>query len=276
MARAEANPPHANDYPTLDRMARIGIVPGESFSLDSAPGHVRRALEVAPGQALRRIKAAWTNAGVAANGWRTNLTAIGTYGIDYLHRAGVAYGGLGANAPDDAVYPTAFADADGQPFSSGSRYIMRFEPGRTPPARAFWSLTIWILGTAAGPPDQLIPGGQLGSAAGSSSVYGTYPGELAEASHGVTAQDRSAGLSRVGGDDQVVCAARGTGSADMGEQASMVSRGPLRVVKDIDGRCYRRECPGAFGCSVGHIGHLNADAVLGDRYRGDGKFILIQ
>ena len=62
----------------------------------------------------------------------------------------------------------------------------------------------------------------------------------------------------------------------MGEQASVVGRGRLRVVKDIDGGCYRYECPGAFGCSVGRICHLDADAVLGDRYRGDGKFVVIQ
>ena len=53
-----------------------------------------------------------------------------------------------------------------------------------------------------------------------------YPGEVAEARLGVPAQDGPAGLSRVGGDDQVVCATRGTGSADMGEQAQ---RAPERV-----------------------------------------------
>ena len=109
-----------------------------------------------------------------------------------------------------------------------------------------------------------------------SSVYGAYPGEFTEASPGITAQYGSTGLSRVGGDDQVVCAAGRTGSADMGEQASAVGRGRLRVVKDIDGGCYRHGCPGAFGCSVGRIGHLDADAVPGDRYRGDGKFVVIQ
>ena len=71
------------------------------------------------------------------------MTAIGTYGADYLHRAGVAFGALGANVPDDAVYPTAFADADGQPFSSEKRYILHFEKRQIPPARAFWSLTMY-------------------------------------------------------------------------------------------------------------------------------------
>ena len=109
-----------------------------------------------------------------------------------------------------------------------------------------------------------------------SCVYGAYPGEFTEANLGLTAQYRSTGLSRVGGDDQIMCAAGRTGSADMGEQASVVGRGRLGVVKDIDGGCYRHESPGAFGCSVGRIRHLDADAVLGDRYRGDGKFIVIQ
>ena len=60
-----------------------------------------------------------------------------------------------------------------------------------------------------------------------SGVYGGYPGEFTETGLGITAQYGSTGLSRVGGDDQVVCAARGTGSADMGEQASVVSGGVL-------------------------------------------------
>jgi hypothetical protein len=137
------NPPHANDYPILDRMKRIGIAPGKAYSVSSQPQEVQDALNAAPSSALKDIKEAWRKAGVLANGWRTNLTAIGTYGTDYLHRAGVAYGGLGANVPDDAVYPTAFADGDGQPFDSGERYILHFGKDQIPPARAFWSLTMY-------------------------------------------------------------------------------------------------------------------------------------
>lgn len=78
-----------------------------------------------------------------ANGWQTNVTAIGTYGTDYLHRAGVAYGGYGANVIEDALYPTAFADADGKPFSSDKRYLLHFAKDQTPPVRGFWSLTMY-------------------------------------------------------------------------------------------------------------------------------------
>ena len=129
------NPPHANDYPVIDRMRWIGIEPGKGFVFASAPQEVQDALKEAPTRAMPQIKAAWSNAGVFANGWRTNVTAIGTYGTDYLRRAGVAYGGLGANVPQDAIYPTAFADSEGRPFSSDKRYTIHFAKDQIPPAR---------------------------------------------------------------------------------------------------------------------------------------------
>ena len=91
---------------------------------------------------------------------------------------------------------------------------------------------------------------------GVSRIDGAYAGEFAEARLGMAAQDGSTGLRRVGGDDQGVCATRGTGSADMGEQAPVVSRGRLRVVKDIDGGCYRHKRPRTFGCPVRRIRHF--------------------
>ena len=137
------NPPHANDYPMIDRLRRIGIEPGKSFKFSTAPKSVQDALKAAPSEGLALIKAAWTKSGILANGWRTNMTAIGTYGTDYLHRAGVAYAGYGANVIEDALYPTALADVEGKPFSGDKRYLLHFEKGQTPPVGAFWSLTMY-------------------------------------------------------------------------------------------------------------------------------------
>ena len=76
-----------------------------------------------------------------------------------------------------------------------------------------------------------------------------YPGKVTEARLSVAArQDHPPSLCRVSGEDQIVCAARGAGPADIGKQAPMVSRCRLRVVKDIDGGHYRNERPSAFGC----------------------------
>lgn len=137
------NPPHANDYPMLDRLKRIGIVPGQAFSYAKAPPAIQQALDSAPEAALKQIKSAFRSSGSVANGWRTNMTAIGTYGADYLHRAGVAYAGLGANVIEDATYPTAFTDAEGKPLRSDQRYTLHFSKEQLPPARAFWSLTMY-------------------------------------------------------------------------------------------------------------------------------------
>jgi hypothetical protein len=49
---------------------------------------------------------------------------VGTYGTSYRQRALIAYGGLGANLPEDAIYPTAFIDADGKPLLSTNKYVL--------------------------------------------------------------------------------------------------------------------------------------------------------
>ena len=120
------NPPHANDYPILNQMRRMGIEPGKPFAFDQASTEVQRALTEAAPAALKKIKAQFLKAGIANEGWRTNLTAVGTYGADYFTRAGVAFAGLGANTIEDAVYPTAITDAAGKPFSSDNRYVLHF------------------------------------------------------------------------------------------------------------------------------------------------------
>jgi hypothetical protein len=137
------NPPHANDYPILARMKRIGIEPGKSFSLAAASPEVQEALRAALQEALTQIKMAFYRAGTLADGWHTNMTAIGTYGTDYLHRAGIAYAALGANTIEDAVYPTAFADSDGEPLRSDRHYTLHFDKSQIPPVRGFWSLTMY-------------------------------------------------------------------------------------------------------------------------------------
>ena len=139
----KANPPHANDYPMLARLQRIGMEPGKTFDLAKASPEVQQALAEAAPIALKRIEGQFRKAGVLENGWRTNLTAIGSYGSNYLNRAAVAFAGLGANVVDDAIYPTAISDADGQPFSSDKNYVLHFDKDQIPPVRAFWSLTMY-------------------------------------------------------------------------------------------------------------------------------------
>ncbi|MBB6095927.1 hypothetical protein HNQ60_004818 [Povalibacter uvarum] len=139
----KVNAPHVNDNPILHRIARIGLAPGRSFSFASLPAEIQQAVQAAIGSAQGTIKRGLMSSGVRQNGWRTNLTGIGTYGTDYRARASIAFGGLGANPIEDAIYPTALMDADGQPFSSDRRYTIHFSKEQLPPVRAFWSLTLY-------------------------------------------------------------------------------------------------------------------------------------
>jgi hypothetical protein len=51
--------------------------------------------------------------------------------------------GLGANRPQDAVYPIAEVDSDGKPFSGAGKYTLTFAKGQRPPVNGFWSLTMY-------------------------------------------------------------------------------------------------------------------------------------
>ena len=135
--------PHANDYPMLHRLARLGLVAGRPFDAARAPSEVKSALDAAPGTALPKIKDGARLSDVLVNGWSMMTNPVGTYGTAYLRRAAIAFGGLGANLLEDAIYPCMFADADGRPLASDQRYVVHFDKSRLPPVRAFWSLTVY-------------------------------------------------------------------------------------------------------------------------------------
>ena len=51
--------------------------------------------------------------------------------------------GLGANLPEDAVYPLNIGDDTGKPLDGANRYGIHFDKGATPPMKAFWSITLY-------------------------------------------------------------------------------------------------------------------------------------
>ncbi|MFY9829859.1 MAG: DUF1214 domain-containing protein, partial [Rhodoplanes sp.] len=77
------------------------------------------------------------------NFWSMNTDTMGVYGNYYLKRAIVAQFGLGANLPEDAVYPLNLGDESGKPLDGANRYLLRFEKGAVPPVDAFWSITLY-------------------------------------------------------------------------------------------------------------------------------------
>ena len=76
------------------------------------------------------------------NGW-SFTTKTGLYGTNYLQRALVTAIGLGANRPQDAVYPTSEGPTSCQKYSGAKKYVMHFDKGQLPPVDGFWSLTMY-------------------------------------------------------------------------------------------------------------------------------------
>jgi hypothetical protein len=134
------NPPHITDWSSLARFRRIGLEAGESFDRDAVGADVLAAGAAAGMQLM--VEKTPTLARVV-NGWQMNTDTMGVYGDYYLKRAIVAMVGLGANQPEDAVYPLNFSDASGNPVSGENRYVLHFSKEEIPPADAFWSLTMY-------------------------------------------------------------------------------------------------------------------------------------
>jgi hypothetical protein len=136
-------PPHLTDQPIIARLKRIGFEVGKSFDLDAADPAVKEGLESAPQDAQALM--AWKIPTLAriANGWSMNTDTMGVYGNYYLKRAIVTQLGLGANLPEDAIYPLNLADETGKPLDGANAYAIHFAKGATPPVNAFWSITLY-------------------------------------------------------------------------------------------------------------------------------------
>lgn len=104
------------------QLKKIGIEPGKSFDIDKAEPAVRSDLANAPKDGQHLIEWFLPRAVPVVNGWLTNITATGVYGNWYLKRAAVAKEGLGANPPEDAIYPSSLGDEAGKPLDGANKY----------------------------------------------------------------------------------------------------------------------------------------------------------
>jgi len=139
----KVNKPHDTDWSQISRLKRIGIVPGESFDLAKAPAAVATGVKRAHADGIKTMLAALPSMAPVIEGWQTNNSSMGVYGNFYMKRALTAYLGLGANQPQDAIYPIVLSDIEGNPVTAENKYVLHFERDELPPAGAFWSVTMY-------------------------------------------------------------------------------------------------------------------------------------
>jgi hypothetical protein len=141
------NPPNAGDKPMVRKMADLGIVPGQPFDGSKLGPLAKDAMATVPKIAQDKIML-WMKEGILAgdmkleNGWLFT-TKTGRYGTNYIQRALITAIGLGANRPQDAVYPTSEGPSALGSYTGEKRYVMHYAKGQLPPVKGFWSLTMY-------------------------------------------------------------------------------------------------------------------------------------
>ena len=137
----KANPPAAADAPALAKFAKIGLVAGQDFDATKLNADfVKRIPQVAFDRIMLQFKVNKEVKDINGFGYTTKT---GLYGTDYFMRALVTAIGLGANRPQDAIYPTSLKDAHGEAYDGANKYVMHFAKRQMPPVNGFWSLTMY-------------------------------------------------------------------------------------------------------------------------------------
>ncbi len=135
--------PQVTDWSMLARLQRIGFTSENGFDLSQLDTEIKAALDRGTKDELQTMVKLLPSLGRPVNGWSMNTDTMGVYGNYYLKRAIVSMVGLGANQPEDAVYPINFNDADAKPVDGSNKYILHFSKEELPPVNAFWSVTMY-------------------------------------------------------------------------------------------------------------------------------------
>ncbi|MFD0571574.1 DUF1254 domain-containing protein [Kitasatospora gansuensis] len=143
---ASSRPGHGSAFPAEQdlrrRLAELGIGVGD-FEPATLTAELRESIAqgIADGRAELERAAAGTVGSTGLFGTRAEL------GEDFLARAVGAHMGLYGLPSAEAWYGGWAADSEGNrpPDASERDYVLRFPPGKLPPARFFWSATMYRL-----------------------------------------------------------------------------------------------------------------------------------
>ena len=136
-------------------LAAVPPLPGEESLYARFHGLIR-AMENRPEMMAHAVAAArdadrdiveplfhFRNVGRSLPGHWTTVDNGASFGGDYLTRTAVAKSNVFVNTSEEARYYYLDLDAHGERLEGGEHYRLTFPAGTLPPARAFWSVTIY-------------------------------------------------------------------------------------------------------------------------------------
>ncbi|MCR6641204.1 MAG: DUF1254 domain-containing protein [Sporocytophaga sp.] len=139
------NPPSKDDTSMIKKMSQLGLSQGGEFNINDLEGISKVELSGIASEAQKEISGYLKDATQLIDGWSVTKHT-GEYGTQYLLRALVTAVGLGANRPEDAIYPVGKTDENGRPLNGSNKYVIHFEKDQIPPVKGFWSLTMYDSG----------------------------------------------------------------------------------------------------------------------------------
>jgi hypothetical protein len=134
-------PADPSEVDLRERFARIGIGPGQTIDFTTLSPAMTAALKagMADGQKEIDARKAVTTSSVDLFGTRAFMKN------DYVARALGAQTGIYGNSKDEAYYGIYDKPVDGVATSGAHNYTIHYAAGQFPPAKAFWSLTMYDL-----------------------------------------------------------------------------------------------------------------------------------
>lgn len=134
--------PNPQDKPVQDRMAKIGIVAGKAWDPSSQSDEVRAAIAAGMQDALAELKKGATHITDPSLFFRSRKDLD----KDYYNRALGVMVGIFGNVKKVSVYFATAKDDKGELFDgSKHNYEITFTADQIPPAKNFWSFTMYKL-----------------------------------------------------------------------------------------------------------------------------------
>ncbi|WP_432463369.1 DUF1254 domain-containing protein [Agarivorans sp. QJM3NY_33] len=136
-----ANPLPERQQALAGQFSKIGLSQ-DGFDVSSLSESSQEALIAGIQDAQKIVMAQQANPANLEfkDGWVYTF-ALDAFGDDNAMRSLIAHPYLGGQGPQEAIYPMAAMDVNGQPLSGENSYVMNFDG--EPPVDAFWSVTVY-------------------------------------------------------------------------------------------------------------------------------------
>jgi hypothetical protein len=133
-------PPLSWEGEMRERFAAIGVIAGSHWPPANLSPEVAAAVAKAAEDGQRDLAADLMKVTSSAGLFGTLEEMRGKY----RERALGAMGGLYGNSAEEALYPAYLTDSEGRPLDASKfNYALRFSKDDLPPAKAFWSITMY-------------------------------------------------------------------------------------------------------------------------------------